>query len=256
MSKVSEPVTGADLPPLGWHGYVPLDPAKVEPIRQVEQHEYEAGFTKPGGGLWTTPISEFGGLTCNFWVAGHAIKYRGEGGSLVEVRPRLRDRFYVINGLTDLRAAIDRFPDPSNGVADERDPFDGDFRVDLIDYPAMAKEFAGLLLTPRGVNECNTPAGSRGRRSEVHLWGWDVPTVLFFGPFFTLGEVYEMSRDVVERWVAAREVLEQEEAVRIRQAVIDAAAAQGETFDERLLAMPAQGFLMIVAHALRDDDED
>lgn len=257
------PMTGSQLPRLGWHGDSPLDLAKFEPVTRVPGW-YIAMYTKPQGGLWTTPLQEHDGILCNSWVSGHGG--RSKDGDLWEVLPDLDAKVYVVSNPLDLAEAIKTYPDPRNtGPWLDRGHRSTPREVALIDWPAMAKDFDAFYLTTEGVRYLNRPyydfephavRPSGRRRLPEHLALWDVPTVLWLQPSFEIGPAHPADQETIARFDAARTASDEADAIEIRDSIIKAATEKGIELPDELLQMAPIGFVMVFAAVAREDGGD
>lgn len=177
------------LPKIGWFGVEPLSRGRFEPIGPVPL-EIMAGYTKPTGGLWCAPAARAGR---HRQIIGTDWTTR-EGGDypFTLVKPHRNTRVAVIDSRADLSAIIARFPDTRAGRY--ADPVPAGCHRDIwgrlrqgvrppnrVDWPALAAEVDAVFLTINGVRQLNLP------HDEPHLWGWDVPTILFLQPTFSPG---------------------------------------------------------------------
>jgi len=262
--SLTPPITGADLPRLGWHHSTDLDPAKFEPVTCVPREDVFEFFTKPmPGGLWCSPIHEIDGIVGNDWLTAHG--HRRHEGKLWEVIPTPDAKIFVIDHSGDLNVALERWPDPrdSEPMGEDR-PWIDAWRTDVIDWPAMATDFDAVMVTAPALSQLNLPNPSTDvlfglhgphKARERHLWGWDVPTVLFLQPTFTVGPSHPADPETVRRWRTAFHAKEEAEAVRIRAQIIETAAKHGVELDPHLLQLPPVGFLMVMARAMQMEEE-
>lgn len=179
------------LPKIGWFGLEALDPARVEPIEAIP-YEISSAHTKPRGGLWTAPVIRAG-------RAGQIIgtNWSVQSGSrpITIVKPHKLTRVVQVDNKADLAAVVARWPDKRSPIPEvlsatpagyHRDDFGrlvrGELKPTRIDWPAMAADVDAFYLTQAGVGQLNLP------HDQLHLWGWDVPTVLFLNPTFSPGK--------------------------------------------------------------------
>jgi len=177
------------LPKIGWFGTEPLELARFEPVGPIPLR-LVAEFTKPTGGLWTSPVARAGRheqIVGTDWTL-HEGVYR----PFTLIRPHKLTRVAVIAGKADLAAVIERFPDTrlapyqDLAVLTAWDRLAGREQQPppcRVDWPAMATQFDALYLTHHGVKALNLPYDPQ------HLWGWDVATVLFLNPTFSPGRI-------------------------------------------------------------------
>lgn len=177
------------LPKIGWFGDEPLDLSRFEAVGPVPL-QIVADFTKPAGGLWCSPIIRSG--THDQIVATYWTNHKG-GLPFTLVKPHRNTRVARIDGPQDLATAIARWPDirtaphadllvPAGYYRDTwgrlRRGTQGPIRVD---WPAMAVDVDAVYVTSHAIKKLNLP------HEDQHLWGWDVPTVLFLNPTFSPG---------------------------------------------------------------------
>lgn len=179
------------LPKVGWIGGEPLDLARFDPIGPVPR-EIVADYTKPTGGLWCAPVVRAGKYD---QIVGTEWTMRDYGGGVpfTLVRPHRGTRIVCVDGRADLAAVIARWPDTRTApYADllvpagyHRDAWGrlrfGEQPPVRVDWPAMAADVDAVYVTQRAIGELNLP------HEEQHLWGWDVPTVLFLNATFSPG---------------------------------------------------------------------
>lgn len=260
--NTTPPITGNELPRLGWHHSEPFDVVKFEPVTRVPA-EYLAMYTKPNGGLWTTPLNEVAGIVCNSWVAFHGT--RRFDRPLWEIHPQPGAKVFVVDHPDDLADAVRRYPDPRNTI----ETFDPDvaFRLPdsaLVDWPAMAQDFDAFYLTTDGVRHLNSPdpmaslTNFRGRRTSLgqHLALWDVITVLWLNPAFTVGTAHPGDPDTVRRYKEAADAAELTLATEIRSKIIASAADNGVELPQHLLDMSPIGFMMVMARVASQGDTE
>jgi hypothetical protein len=211
-------ITGAQLPPIGWSGGErTLDLAHFMTVgHSVLEH---SDMTKPfPGGLWCSPViahPETGQPFATVWTL------RDNGGPFTLVEPESDARVAVIDSRDDLITAIDRWPDqrqPNEAIAAvwesvqryneevgdildrAQQRYNETFAATLersqplarrgsrkgqpfrIDWPSMAREIDAVYVTDAALAELSQIFGT------PHLWGWDVPTILFLQPKFRIGE--------------------------------------------------------------------
>ncbi len=273
---MTPPITGADLPPLGWHHDNPFDPAAFDPVTRVPMRGEERAkafslwFTKPfPGGLWTTPLETIedsrGPVVGNIWLAGGGgVHHRPDTAIFQEITAHPDATIYVIDNPDDLDDAIARWPDPHNGYkfGDPDTAYEA-IRPDVIDWPAMANDYDAVYVTHMALRDLNNAVASdyanlpphrRAKRNRArHLHAWDVPTVLFLQPRLHPGTVHHIDAAHISRYRAARQAHAECDAIELRQKIIDEVASNGGTLPDFILKLPAEGFLLLVGQALNED---
>lgn len=256
---MSKELTGADMPRLGWMGQGPLDLARFDAITAVD---YRIGpdVTKPGGGLWTMPCFEHAGVLLSDFVVSSFSRHGNSDTVFTEVIPNPDAKVYSIDSPADLDEAIERWPDHRNN-----EPFTADLHWamqhgDCIDWPAMATEFDAFHLDVGALSKLNMldvgytddgrrrRIGARGQRQprSRHLFGWDFITVLWLQPAFTVGEEIPITKERIAAWDDAKDKAWEDEAVALRQRVIDQAVAAGHPFPQHMLDLNPVLFLMVL----------
>jgi len=188
-------ITGRQLPRIGW-SRTDLDPAKFQPPQLVDLDHLADGTKPGGGGLWCSTVVRAG---INGQIVGTAwtCRDRSGGGDFTIVKPHRAAKVVVIDNQADLSKVIARWPDERivnlfpglEGKLVRRDSLPP-LRVD---WPAMAQEIDAVYVTAKAIGELNTPVHG------PHLWGWDVPTVLFLRPAFKVGRVVTDAPSADER---------------------------------------------------------
>jgi hypothetical protein len=151
---------------------------------------------------------------------------------MTPVRPKRRARVAVITSKADLAAVIMRWPDvrsTGDDLADRRLRLAGRFGTvpRRIDWPAMAREVDAVYLTAAGVEDNNVLD-----EYAPHLWGWDVPTVLWLRPAFALARPLRVPprADRRARRLAQQQVLS--EAARAKLITVLQEVLRDPTADE------------------------
>lgn len=191
------------LAPIGWFGLEPLDPQRFEPP-QLSPVELQGVGTKPLGGLWCSPIKRSGFPPRPIGTA-WTLHEGGEGLPFTEVVPCQDARIAVVSTRDELAEIVQLWPDTRD------DGMSGDFDEILanpfspykVDWPAMAQQLDAFYATSAvfagpPLVSLNMPI------KKPHLWGWDVPTVLFLQPAFTAGPVHGPARERkagAHRWI-------------------------------------------------------
>lgn len=149
------------------------DPAHWRPIEGVG-----TGFArpKPGTGLWTSPVTARtpdGAPADSAWL--ERLRLAGRDTSvlhLTEIIPAAEARLLLIDDPDHLAAIIATYP--------EKDAWSGRGRL----YPrwaSMADDWDAVYLTSRG------QATTHSAGSGLGLPSWDVETVLWLRPAYTVG---------------------------------------------------------------------
>ncbi len=191
-------IPGRMLAPIGWFGLEPLDPQRFQPPR-LSPLELQGVGTKPLGGLWCSPIKRSGFPPKPIGTS-WTLHEGGTGLPFTEVVPDPDARIAVVSTRAELAEIVQQWPDTRD------DGLPGDlvftpFTPYKVDWAAMAAQLDAFYATSAvfaGVDTLNLPL------RKPHLWGWDVPTVLFLQPAFTAGRVHEpqQPRKVgAHRWI-------------------------------------------------------
>ena len=166
-------ITGADLPEIGWSGRN----LSYERFRPPTPTSTADTYTKPRtGGLWCSPVRRIGlgKYTAGTWWSGYA--------AYTEVHPAVNAVVALVDNRQDLLDLIAAFPD-RRPVPDIERTILGNKSGQRVDWPRAAKHIDAVYVTHNGLQ------ASKNRIGEEHLWGWDVPTVLFLTPAFVPGRV-------------------------------------------------------------------
>lgn len=240
------PVTA--LPKIGWFGTDPLEHARFDPVGPVPL-QIVTSYTKPTGGLWCSPVVRAGHRRQIVGTAWTTYD-QGQGGiPFTLVKPHRNTRVARIDSRADLRAIIDRWPDRRQPYEDapfgyHRDDWGrlalGERPPCRVDWPAMAADVDAVYLTSEGIKTLNLP------HDEPHLWGWDVPTVLFLNPTFSPGRVITPPDADTVRTMH----------VDVFRRAADAAAAAGDlTAAQAAQAKELLGSLL-TTHEIQDDERE
>lgn len=167
-------IAPADLPPLAYAHNNAVDPATA-PWRPVVGH----GWVKPQAhtGLWTAPVTataEDGAPADTTWLEWCRAEWSTEGSThLTVIRPHATARVLLIDSQPDLIAIVRAYPSRSDFLPslDDRYPH----------WQAMAAEWDAVYMTDQGQWETRLPAAG------PNLYGWDMPSVLWLRPAFTVG---------------------------------------------------------------------
>lgn len=168
---------------MGWWPYgslVPYEERLVQPIGSTD-YAYALNANKPTGGLWTSPVTRHtdGRILSTDWT-----RLRRHSGPVWTVHAKPDARVFVVNKRAHLLAAIERWPERDVPEMVRRFRNDrhglirsiGPTQPEHLCWEDMAKEVDAFWLTGAGLRQtCNI-------YPEPNLWGWDVPTVLFFHP--------------------------------------------------------------------------
>lgn len=160
-------VTGADLPPLGFSGTEPYDPARFD----APVNEPFSASRKPTGGLWLAPLRSGPEQTpVTDWVA-HAHAMSGVRLSTWALDLLTDAKVLRIDSHAAFEAVAAAYPPPRpadwpDEVLDLMDAIGGRG----FDYDQIAQDFDALWLTERGC------AGTR--RTNPGLSTWDIESVL------------------------------------------------------------------------------
>lgn len=164
---------GRELPPLAW---IPSDTSHSLEVGRFQAvgHRPSRIPVKPSGGLWTAPVLnaehwEYGSSWTQ-WCISENFRAPQDGELMTMVVPDPRAVFLVIDTLDDLVAACRQWPRPEtiNRIFGP-----------LVDWDTAAKSVDGIYLTEAG--------RWRTHFTEPGLYGWDVATVFFTKPSFTIG---------------------------------------------------------------------
>lgn len=179
MSRLPH-TTGRDLPPLAYAHSADHDPALTSPehFRSITA----GGLIKPaGGGLWTAPVTSQhpdGTPSMSAWIEW----CRGEDWGadhytlLTEIHPARDAQVLRIDTLADLVAIVDAYPHPSpppvrRWLADH-----------YPDWAAIGADWDAVFLTEDGQRATRLPP-----YDQPNLYSWDVATVFWFRPAYTVG---------------------------------------------------------------------
>lgn len=171
----------ADLPPLAYahDGETDIATAAWRPIT-------EHGWVKPSAhtGLWAAPVTawtedKFPADTA--WLEWCRSEWSTDGCThLTEVFPHDTARVLRIDTQADLVAIIGAYPSRSGfslSSLDDRYPH----------WAAMAEDgWEAVYMTDRGQWETRLP------RTGPNLYGWDMPSVLWLRPAFSVGRTAEI----------------------------------------------------------------
>lgn len=172
-------ISAADLPPLVYAHGADHDLA-LTATPTAFRSVVGAGWVKPtAGGLWTAPVTNStpDGLPADSaWLEWCRIETpTGDYTHLTEIIPDASARVLVVDTQSDLIRIVDAYPasyDLHLSSIDDRYP----------DWPALAANgWDALYLTDNGQWETRLPP--RG----PNLYGWDVATVFWLRPAYTVG---------------------------------------------------------------------
>jgi hypothetical protein len=159
----------------------PVRPDLVDPVtleRPVSR------YSKPKGGLWTSPAdSEWGWQQ---WAEVEMPQWLGRRWTL-EVRPGAR--LFVIDSMADLVALYEKFPVPAEQMHMYGHPSGLFVNEKNVDFEAMAQsgEYEGLWLTAEG--HWASRLTFSGPDNGLTTYGWDCETVYWFVWWFDTWKV-------------------------------------------------------------------
>jgi hypothetical protein len=172
-------ITGAELPPLAYAHSADHDPALTAPAHfRPIVHE---GWVKPksGTGLWTAPVTAAdasGSPTDTAWLIYTREEMDVPAGSysyLTEITPLADARVLRVDTHADLIAIVAAYPAAPITSGLHRGPYPN--------WTDMARDWDAVYLTDDGQWATRLP------RSGPDLYSWDVATVLWLQPAYTVG---------------------------------------------------------------------
>lgn len=179
-------ILAANLPRLAYVHDNATDIAAA-PFRPITS---DTGWVKPnpGTGLWTAPVTRTnadGAPADTEWLAYCRDEMNDTDGCeyLTEIVPAVDARVLLIDSLPDLVAIVDEFPASNRFLVGLADRYP--------DWSAIAgASWDAVYLTDRGQWETRLPP--RG----PNLYGWDIPSVLWLNPAFSVGRTVEVPKAV------------------------------------------------------------
>ncbi|MCX5587608.1 hypothetical protein [Streptomyces erythrochromogenes] len=171
-------VLGADLPALAYSHSAAHDPALTHPAKF--RPVLSDGWVKPksGSGLWTAPITArtaLGAPSDTAWLTFCREELWGAGDAythLTEIQPEPAARVLRIDTQADLIAIAGAYP---------AQPIAGLSRGPYPDWAALAADWDAVYLTDDGQWATRLPY------SGPDLYGWDVASVLWLRPRYSVG---------------------------------------------------------------------
>lgn len=173
---------GRQLPPICWASVEPFDFARFNPVTLGPVGDV---VNKPRGGLWCAPLLTAQGRKFSAWSLESQLASGSELSLLTRVVPRKAAKVAVVTSRDDLLAITARWPDTRPDPLAEVNRLLRTPPSRLIDWSLMADEVDAVWLTAAGLNQTSSSA------RHPNLWGWDVPTVLFLKPAFSLGAEFK-----------------------------------------------------------------
>ncbi|OYT30497.1 MAG: hypothetical protein B6U95_00190 [Thermofilum sp. ex4484_82] len=146
---------------------------KIKPVRNSLLFSH-----KPDGGFWTstfTPDGEY----CSDWAEWLVVEY-GESTDKSKIKayvliPRKDAKVYVIDSAEDYLKLVQKYPRIIR------------CGTTAVDWEKVAKDYDGVRLTRRGLEEVASPASLVHRLTQMKvedLYGWDVESTVWFRDVF------------------------------------------------------------------------